>query len=88
MRCKPLLEQLSLPLVEGNLIGICGDPVPEGPHVVDLLIARQVVEARGAAWGAAEPYGEDTAPYRTFSRKGHDAGRWQEDSVSLPASPG
>jgi hypothetical protein len=47
MSGKPLLEDLSLPLVQRNLVGVRGDPVPKGLHVVDFLFDRKIVEARG-----------------------------------------
>ncbi len=47
MSSKPLFQELSLPLVQGYLVGIGRDPVPERLYVVDLVVDGKVVEPRG-----------------------------------------
>jgi hypothetical protein len=47
MSSKSLLKELSLPIVQRNLVGVGRDPVPKGLHIVDLLFDRKIVEARG-----------------------------------------
>ncbi len=44
---KSLLENLAVPRRHRNPIFVGGDPIPEGLHVVDLLVHGQVVEASG-----------------------------------------
>jgi len=45
MSREALGEQLLLPVLKRDLIRIGRDPVPQGLHVVDLLLNGQVVEA-------------------------------------------
>lgn len=47
MGCESLIQHRSLPFGDRDLLAVCGDAIPQGLYVLDLLVYRKIVEARG-----------------------------------------